>query len=470
MQISFHMSKQIKKPFYFIIVLWGERYRNYFLEYCLPSLLSPGNIPELRTERPSKFLIVTTPEDWSAIAETPIFNKLKQHIEPVFVEIPPCPAGRSGCEHMSSGHKLACNMAYHDQALGLVLTPDSMLSDGTAARLQDLARAGTELVVVAALRFGEEPFFAHLSSMGVIPLQRRSDSAQPLVISGRQMAHAAVNAFHPETLSYEWEGPYLFPIIPAAWWRVPNENGVVLHCLSWAPLLLDYSAVTHHDTSMLDGWTIDGDYLFKNMGNSKRVHVVQDSDEMFIASWAPMAEHASVFQPIRFFQTSFGRRLHRLLKDALFRASFYSSVFDPFKREAFFLPVRWHGRPLNPKWSIVEEQAMRSLRKRVAPPSFDDHVPLLSWRLITVAPSHLGMRLLRLVIMVALHRGGIARRLGQALRGDIGAIRRIIWRVQHEAFSLTGRTLQRSAPPLPQGRTKRSGERPLRPRFRQVRH
>ena len=33
----------LERGFYFIVVLWGERFRDYFLEYCLPSLLSPGN-------------------------------------------------------------------------------------------------------------------------------------------------------------------------------------------------------------------------------------------------------------------------------------------------------------------------------------------------------------------------------------------------------------------------------------------
>ncbi len=48
-----------------------------------------------------------------------------------------------------------------------ILTPDCMLSDGSVARLQELARDGTQLVLTAALRFGEEPFLAHLRNLGV---------------------------------------------------------------------------------------------------------------------------------------------------------------------------------------------------------------------------------------------------------------------------------------------------------------
>ena len=30
------------RPFYFMVVVWGEQYRNYFLEFCLPECSLPG--------------------------------------------------------------------------------------------------------------------------------------------------------------------------------------------------------------------------------------------------------------------------------------------------------------------------------------------------------------------------------------------------------------------------------------------
>ena len=205
--------------------------------------MSPGNIPTLKTLRRSKFLIATRPDDWAAMRGTEMFRLLERYVEPVYVEIPPCPPGRSGCQHMGTGHRIACEMVHRDKAYAVVVTPDCMLSDGSVARLQELARGGTELVLTAALRFGEEPFLARLRDMGVLPGENRSATGTPVVISGRQMVHAAVNGFHSETLAYEWDAPGLIAISPAAWWRVPGEDGIVLHSLSWAPLLLDYGAV-----------------------------------------------------------------------------------------------------------------------------------------------------------------------------------------------------------------------------------
>jgi hypothetical protein len=433
----------LASPFYFIIVLWGERYRDYFLDYCLPSLLAPRNIPALDTARRSKFLICTRPDDWVAIKTTAIFRALESHLDPVYVEIPACPPGRSGCEHMNIGHKLACDMAFRDHGLALILTPDCMISDGTMAHVQDLARNGARLVLTAALRFGEEPFLGGLRSQGLISSESRRDSGQPLTITGRQMVHAAINGFHSETLSYEWDAPYLLPVTPAAWWRVPGEDGVVLHSLSWAPLLIDYSAVKIHDTSTLDGWTIDGDYLYRNLGDAQNIHIVQDSDEIFLASWAPMADRSFVARPIALFNGSIGRKLFKAVKGLLFKSSFYSPVFDPIRRRAFGLTVRWHSRSLNQNWDAVEKQALDELQRWVELAGVKTSTGLASvLGNIAIAP-------IRGFSIVWLYRQAIGRRLRQALTGDMSAIRRILWNLRRERALLMHRMLKESAPPPP---------------------
>src|ERR1700745_560931 len=98
------------------------------------------------------------------------------------------------------------------------------------------------------------------------------------------------------------------------------------------------------------------------------MHVVQDSDEIFLASWAPMSDGAEAFRRHGIFESTIGRRIQRFVRGNQFRLSFYSSTFDPLKRDIFFLPVRWHSRPLNAKWNAVEERAMQTLVRWVAPP------------------------------------------------------------------------------------------------------
>ena len=287
---------------------------------------------------------------------------------------------------------------------------------------------GTQLVLTAALRFGEEPFLAHLRDLGVLPRESRGKDGTPVVITGRQMVYAAVNGFHSETLAYEWDAPGIMAISPAAWWRVPGEDGIVLHSLSWAPLLLDYGAIGDHDTSTFDQWTLDGDYLFNNTKSIKHIHVVQDSDELFLASWGPLAERAVTKSRFPF---------DRFLAGHFFKQSFYSGFFDPLKRRLFFLPVRWHSRPLNEKWSTVEAHAMRELLRWVKPSdatiaSSSASGPLLRL-LATVANSPLSA--LRTLAYVWIFRRQIAQYLGRVLRGDRDSVARIAWFARSFVFS-----------------------------------
>ncbi len=425
------MDGVLDRPFYFIVVLWGERFRDYFLEYCVPSMLSPGNLPALSTRRPSKILIATTAADWAAIQSSPIFAVLQRYIRAEMIDIPPCPPGRSSYDHMGRGHKLACERAFRDSAYAMVLTPDCMLSDGTIERLQQLASSGVELVVAAAVRFDEESFLGSLRRMGVLPDVSRSASGSPLVITGRQIAYAAVNGLHSETLAYEWDAPGFLLVVPAAWWRVPGADGVLLHSLTWAPMLLDYGAIRNHDTSALDQWTLDGDYLFNNAKSMTKVHVVQDTDELFLAIWGTDVEGQIHKHRIPLFG--------RLAAKAQFGASFKSAFFDPFKRRIFFMPVRWHATPLDETWSDTEARAMLELLRYVTPPGESMFFGAKSWveKLCRVANRALTTLfiVLRPVFIVIYYPKNIWRKLRQAARGDRASIRQLLWYVRLFGFN-----------------------------------
>jgi hypothetical protein len=353
----------LERPFHLIVVLWGERFRNYFLHYCLPSLMAPGNIPALATRKPSQFLIATRPEDWAAMQDAPIFRQMARYIEPQYIEIPPCPPGKSGCEHMGIGHKLACERAYREKAYAAVLTPDCMLADGALRRLQELACTGSEIVITAALRFGEEPLFAHLRADGILADAHQAGSDGPLQVSPRQMVKAAINSFHSHSASCEWGSAYFPQVTHCAWWRLPGEDGVLLHSLSWAPLLIDYGAFVEHDTSAMEDWSIDGDYLYKNVDRARRIHVVQDSDELFLVSWAPLSD-----RQVKQYPLLRHKPIGELLWRMQFKAHFENSMFDPLKRELFFKPVRWHSRPLDGNWDAAERRALRQIREIIAMP------------------------------------------------------------------------------------------------------
>jgi hypothetical protein len=347
------------RPFHFNVVFWGDRFRQYLTDFCLPSLLSGNNIPRLSGGRRNRFIFCTTSDDQAALKRTPIFALLDRHIEPYFIEIPPASPGLSGCEHMGVGHKLAAEMAYRERGYGVFLTPDLMMSDGSIAALERYARAGHHVVLSAALRFGEEPLFQNLAAMGILREgERLSQAGTPLAITGRQLIAAGIRSFHSETQRYDWESPSFTDFPAACWWRVPGEDGIVVHSLSWAPVLVDYAAVDRHDTSTFDTWTLDADYVYRNYGNGAGVHVVTDSDELMLVSWAPLSDRPQSLSR-SYLKTMPG--VGPWLKGAILRGAVTSGTFDPLKRRIFFLPVRWHSLDLTPAWAETERRAARTL-------------------------------------------------------------------------------------------------------------
>jgi len=358
---SFIATDSTKKlrPIYFIVVVWGERYTDYFLNFCIAALLSPNNIPALHNREKNKILISTTHEDWDAMQIRPIFNLLKQYLEPVLVAIPSCPDGLSSCVHMGIGHKLATEIAFKERAYAVLLTPDLILSDGTISAVQRRAVEGYHVVLTAAMRFGEEPLFENLNKLGVANIHSNfAKDGNPLIVSGRQLVWAGIRSFHSETIKYGFESDCFSDFPVACWWHVPEEDGVLVHCLSWAPLLVDYNAIERHDSSMLDNWTIDGDYIYKNFGNSENVYVCYDSDEMMLVSWAPMNDRPQSLSPRNILKNKF---LGNFIRKLIIYETFNNKVFDPLKRKIFFKPVKWHSKDLNLTWNVIESKTKNIL-------------------------------------------------------------------------------------------------------------
>lgn len=167
-------------PFYLVVVVWGEQYRNYFLEYCLPSLLAPRNIPALTALRAAKYLIASTADDWEVMRSTAIFRELERHLTPVFIELPP-KGQRAYWQHAIIGHQLCCDFAVNDKAYRIFTSPDAVFSDGTLERLHEIARDGAQAVLKLAMPVARTDLFVKtLHEMGLGPHVSARDTGTPL--------------------------------------------------------------------------------------------------------------------------------------------------------------------------------------------------------------------------------------------------------------------------------------------------
>ena len=216
------------RPFYIVTVVWGDEYRNFLLEYALPSLLSPRNIPSLRDVRSVRFLFATTSRDWDLISNAAIFRELEKYAEPVFLELPPKGDLPYWLQSIV-GHKMCCEMIVRDGAYRIFTSPDALYSDGFLARLHDVALDGAQavLAVVSPLT-RSDIFFKALADMGLLPAISARDSGIPITISARQTVALAMRAMHGLSRINEWEAEYFCRYASTPWWPVSGKHQVAL--------------------------------------------------------------------------------------------------------------------------------------------------------------------------------------------------------------------------------------------------
>jgi hypothetical protein len=346
-------------PFYFVNVVWGEEYRNYLLEYSLPSLLAPGNIPAIAGIRPARFLIATTAADWDIMRDTAIFGELEKYAEPVFLKLPP-QGDRPYWAHSIIGHEMCCATAARDKAIRIFTAPDAVYSDRMVTRMHELSEQGVEVILkLVSPTVEAEAFFNVLDQMHLMPKVSARDTGHPLSFSGRELYSAAVRSMHSMTVVNEWRAPYFCGYVATPWWRVPGEDGIVLCGASWDLMLMDYRAIKQHDQSVLNERGFDGDYIMRTAGNLETFYAIRDSDDVHVVSWSANPQTIPKAHP-------FGK----LGKAAAFRASFNSPNNNWLHRKLLFLPTRVHGAAISEKkWKAVEETALAELVCTVEPPS-----------------------------------------------------------------------------------------------------
>jgi len=333
-------SGEREQIFYFAVVLWGETFRDLFLNICVPSLLAPSNIPALdtRVRAVSRFLICTTSADANAIAKHPAYDALAKLLTIEFIDIGEAPPDIDRYHRMSQGQLVASRRIFDERAYGIFLCPDAILSDGAIAYMARRVTAGTKVILVPAIRFEQEAVLAELRAKGLL------STGRPLVLSSRLLAAVGLRRLHPETLRYEWASANFASFPVSCFWRVGGGDGIVLHTFSWGPLLIDYGALTEHRTECLEKWTMDGDYVFENFGDDLNgVDVVTDSDALLYLSLTPKEDRRSP-------------KALNWAKRASLRVATYSAIIDPLKRHLFRFSVRLHDRDLDSEWKHTEQR------------------------------------------------------------------------------------------------------------------
>ncbi len=437
------------RPFDFMVPFWGERYRDYFIDLSLPSLLAPNSLALLRAEDGHRLLIATTRADWRAIEQLPIMQRLRQHAEPIWIEVgdlPPRSAEGSADRYaVTIKHQHFClkklfEAAYARRGYGVQLYPDVIYSDGVVASLRQRAGAGQHVVIGVAMRQVEEDALERLRTRGYLqPNTRLSLTAAAMSIPQRELAEITASCLHPEMDLYDHARPAPPFVSPFHYWRMPEQRGLILHTF-FAPMLplIDFAVVPANHAECLDGCDIAKDYVSSNFKEWERIGVVQDSDEWACISLTPRAVNHSPAEAAAAHAPRWWSELRR--RSNLRESMRAYATDDAIRRELFRLPVRWHARDMDTVWK-QEEQRVAQLIDRAA-----GTAPLLD--LVTMADACLRK------LSLARRRMGsetreLLRRLWLAASGDDAAKQWLTWRINVLWRRLQGHTTHPPRPDVP---------------------
>ena len=260
-------SANRKRPsgYYFLTPVWGEPYTRLYLDVCIPSQLSPGNLPAFHDIKESRYVIITTPDDEQIIRQHPIFPRLQEVMDVTFEYLPEDTV--TNHDLMSLCHKRGIEMADEADCAALFLNPDLVFADGSFATVRRRCEEGYDTIIAPGIRTLKQ---------GVLhALGPQLTSGEPFVVVPRELMRVALDNLHPLANSSWWEEELDADLIPATlYWRAGDE-GIVSRNFHLHPLMV----YPQRKGSTFFG-TIDDDYMVTACPDGRYEYIVEDSDEL----------------------------------------------------------------------------------------------------------------------------------------------------------------------------------------------
>lgn len=250
-----------------IIALWGETYAEYFLRFCLRTLLAPGNLPALASRFDCVCRIHLDDTAYKRIDNAPQMSALRDICQ---VEVQLHHVARTPDVYAAVNplHEAALARAEARDAELVFLTPDMILADGSLARLVTMIDEGARVVYVCPPRLDRDQLVERLPSAP-------ADSS-PLLIPPRDMVRLGMNCLHRISDLCFWGRSEITTWPHHLFFEAPEEGmvarGFHLHPLYVAP----------ESRISLLGSTFDTWLPIAACSNLNAVRIVADSDHMAI--------------------------------------------------------------------------------------------------------------------------------------------------------------------------------------------
>lgn len=179
-----------------LLPVWGYRFVGRFLEFCLPTLLAPNNIPALAAELPCRFILLSSEYDVPLITAHPGWRKLAQicTAEIEFIDDFITEGNHSATITLAFERALRVTGAAMRSTCFVFLMSDYLVADGSLSTVLKTIRNGARTVLAGNFQVIAED---------AVPLLRRIvDPESPaIVLPPRELVGWSLAHLHPATVA-----------------------------------------------------------------------------------------------------------------------------------------------------------------------------------------------------------------------------------------------------------------------------
>jgi hypothetical protein len=281
--ISPNQTKSSLKAVKLLLPVWGARYVKQFLEFTVPTLMAPGNVPALAEALPCEFEILTSAEDELSIRQHPAFLRLSEI----------CSTSIRCIDHLitARNYSTTITLAYTEavRATGsamvdtcfFFLVSDYIIANGSLSNVLSRMQGGSNAVLVGNFQVSIEDALSWLRG-------RLAAGTDSLVLPPRELMRWSLDHLHPATVANIVNNPLSHNgYANRLFWRVDADTLLgrfyLMHMICIRPEVTDFQIGASCDYSFIP-----------EMCPSGNVSMMTDSDDYLVVEMQP-ANHESRF-------------------------------------------------------------------------------------------------------------------------------------------------------------------------------
>lgn len=275
----------------FVQIIWGPQYIQNYLNYTLPSELAEDNLPYFANKN-ATYLILTRDEDAVSIKKHPLYKKLCEIIKVDFFLIDTILSQMSNpsiskYSIFSAFHQIAILLLINSKSSAVFIPADGIWGRGSLKRISEIHESGYLSIFLLGSRVTRDSFCQSIERF------RAADGI--LTLSNRTLADITIKNLHPQMNSFFWNAsaPSLYP--STFIWQM-SDNTLLLRCFHLHPILVDNELLIKCRDSSVHR-TIDCEIAKHIIPENKNIYIVEDSDEVMVATHSPCFENDLLLDP-----------------------------------------------------------------------------------------------------------------------------------------------------------------------------